>query len=619
MAGPAELVTDGYDNFLNFASEAFSETLGFLGSLQAFEVPILSVDVQYESPSANSPSFNRPTTPVAPNVNVTIGNIPTSPSVADITPIVAGLAPVLSASEPVLAFPPRPSALVASDPGSAPALDDIELPVLPVLDYPDVPALRSIVLPATPDVVFREFNETIPLLDIDIPTVGITFNEAPYSSLLLAETTARIRTMLVGGTGLPPEVESALFDRARARLDMLAMKSTQEAYEQWSARGFAEPGGELSARLATIREVNRDGANNLNRDILIRVHEVEIENLRFAVQQGVALENILIQYAAGYAGRALQAQQLTAQVAIDIFNARVNLYNAALTGFRVQADVFRTLIEAERSKIELYRAQIEGAVAIGTLNEQEVRIYAEQVRALQSRVDIYKAQIDGVGAQVEVNKSRIDAYSATVQAFAERVNAKKAEFEAYGEEVRAQSSIVGAYQASVQAFAERTRAYGLGIEAQATSKRFELDVARLRIESFQAELQAFRESVNAQVAAAQAATGVYDGQARIYSAQLGAEAARVEATGRRFQVEVENARNGASIALQNATINAENAQRAASLAIESLKTQASVGAQLTAGAMSAVNLSAGITGASSDSRDINVNYSVNGGDAAPPF
>lgn len=618
MAGPAELVTDGYDSFFGFAEDAFNKAIGFLGDIQAFEVPIISVNVEYAAPSASLSPFNLPPEPSTPNVNITIGNIPSSPDVANITPINAGIAPVFVTAEPVLAFPPRPDALNVVAPGDAPALDVVTLPATPTLDYPDVPTLRDIVLPTTPDINFPTFNEPVPTLDIDVPTVGITFNETPYTSMLLAETTARIRAMMMGGTGLPPEVEAALFDRARARLDVLAHKSTQEAYEQWSARGFGEPGGELSARLSTIRETNRDATNNLSRDIYIRAQEVEIENLRFAVQQGIALESILIQYAAGYAERALQAQQLTAQVAIDVFNARVNLYNAALTGYRTRADVFRTLIDAERSKIELYRAQIEAAVAIGTLNEQDVRIYAEQVRALQSRVDIYQAQIQAVNAQVEVNKSRIDAYRATVQAFAERVNAKKAEFEAYGEEVRAQSSIVGAYQASVQAFAERTRAYSIGIEAQATSKRLDLDASRLRIEAFQAELQAFRETVNAQVAQAQAATGIYDGQARIYSARLGAEGARVEATSRQFQVEVENARNGATIALQNATTNAENALRAASLALEALKTQASVASQVAAGALSAVNLSASISGSSSDSRNLSVSYSVDGGSGSPP-
>lgn len=618
MAGPSELVTSGYNSFFNFAQDAFLQATSFLGEIQNFEVPAISVNVQYEAPSAVAPPFTLPPTPEAPNVNIAIAAAPTAPTVGTVSGIVIGAEPTFSGTEPSLNLPARPSSSVGNEPGTGPTVGDVTIPDSPELAYPDLPTLREITLPVVPDVEYPEFAAALPPLDIEVPTIGVSFAETPYTSLLLSETTARVRLMLQGGTGLPAEIENVLFERARARLDLLALKSTQEAYEQWSARGFAEPGGELSARLREIRETNRDAANNLNRDILIRVHEVEVENLRFAVQQGIALENILINYQAGFAQRALEAQRLIAQVAIDVFNARVGLYNAALTGYRTQAEVFKALIDAERAKIELYRAQIEGTVAISSLNESEVRIYSEQVRALQARVDIYEAQIRAVNAQVEVDKARVDAYRATVSAYAERVNAKRAEFEAYGEEVRAQTSTVQAYEASVRAFAERTRAYGIGIEAKATSKKIELDSKRLQIEAFQAEVAGYRESVNAEVAKSQAALNLYDGRTRIFTAQLGAEGARVESSARQFQMEIENARNAANIGLQNATTNAENALRAAALALEALKTQSAVASQLTAGALSAVNLSASISGSSSDSRSLGVSYSVDGGSAAPP-
>lgn len=622
MAGPAELVTDAYNDFFGFASDAFQQASAIVNDIQQFDVPLLSVNVQYTSPVASAPAFTLPSAPNDPNVNIQIGSAPTAPAVSSVAPINVGPAPTFSGSEPSLNFPSRPGPLAVPSPGAAPTLTDIVLPEEPTLLYPDAPTLREVVLPELPDVVYPEFVAELPVLDIEIPTIGITYNETPYTSLLLSETTARIRTMLQGGTGLPPDVENALFDRAKARLDITSMRAMQEVVEQWSSRGFAEPGGELSSRMREIREQNRDATNNLNRDILIRVHEVEIENLRFAVQQGVALESLLINYAAGYAQRALQAQQLMAQVAIDVFNARVNLYNAQLVGYRTQAEVFRAQIEAERSKIELYRAQIEGAAAISSLNESEVRIYAERVRALQATVDIYEAQIKAVNAQVEADQARVEAYRATVQAFGEQVNAKRAEFEAYGEEVRAQTGVVQAYEASVRAFAERTRAYQIGVEAQAISKRVEIDAARLQIEAFQAEVQGYRESVNAEVSKTQAALNLYDGQSRIFTARLGAESARVESTARQFQVEVENARNSANIALQNATSNAENALRAAQIALEALRTQATVASQLAAGALSAVNMGASISGQSSDSTDIrkslNVSYDVDGGAGSPP-
>lgn len=617
MSNAAELVTNGYNSFFGFASTAFATTSSLLSSIGSFDVEPVSVNVQYNFPSAQITPFSPPAAPETPEFQFSSGDAPADPSIsAPSTPSI-GAMPTFNGDAPAITLPARPTSLAVTPPGAAPTIAEQTFPNAPNIDSLSAPQLRDITIPDSPTLAFPSFEGIAPILNIDVPSVGITWSEAKYSSALLAETTARVRSMLVGGTGLPAPVESALFERAKGRLDVSSFRAVQEATEQWSARGFSEPGGELAARLREVREQNRDATNTLNRDILIRVHEVEVENLRFAVQQGVALESMLIEYEGAYAARALEAQRLVVQAAIDVYNARINLYNAGLSAYRTQAEVFRTLIDAERTKVEVFRAQVEAAVAEGTLNESMVRAYAEQVRAQGLRVDIYEAQIRGVQAKVEADKARVEAFRATVQAYAEQVGAKKAEFEAYGEEVRAQASIGGIYESQVRAFAERVRAYAAGTEAAIAPARFEVERGRMMVEQFTARVGAFREKINAEAARASAAASIYDGKARIYTAQLGAEGARVEATTRQFEAEVQNNRNQAEIALRNASLNVENAIRAAEISLESLKAQATVGAQLAAGALSAVNLSAGISGSSSQSTS--VDYNVDGGSASPPI
>lgn len=618
MSGPAELVTGAYNDFFGYATAAFNATMGFIGDLQAIAIPEVQVNVEYQSPDADLPEFTLPAVPVVPTLSFAPGTVPTAPTVpvpalpAVITP------PSFSKEAPVLSQPAVPSPLSAAQPGDAPSVADVTIPTAPALTPAPLPSLREITLPSVPTLSLPSFSAVAPLLNIDLPAVGIVFSEQAYTSALLAETTARVRAMLAGGTGLPADVENALFERARGRLDMTAFKATQEATEQFAARGFSEPGGDLAARLAEIREQNRDAVNNLSRDILIRVHEVEIENLRFAVQQGIALESVQIQAAGALAQRALEAQRLIAETAIQVYNAKVALYNAALAGYRTEADVFRTRIDAEIARLQIYKTQIEAQGLIAQLNETDVKLYAEQNQVLVTLASLYESQIRAVQARVDVDRARIEGYRAKVEGFAALVNAKKTEFEAYGEQVKANTSIIEGYKAETEAFAERVRAYQSQTEATLAIPRLQIETGRLTLDQYQAQLGAYRENVNAQSALAQSQVSLFDGRSRLYSAQLGAEGARVESTARRFQLAVESARTQATIGLENAKTNITNALQAISLMIENLKTQGQLGSQVAAGALSAVNLSASIQGQDSTSRNLNVSYSIDGGEAAPP-
>lgn len=620
MSGPAELVNNAYSAFFGYATSAFNTATQTLEQIQNFTIAPVTADVTFTNTPNNDPAFTLPAAPTDPMVNFAPVSLPVQPTFQPPSNVLNQLpvAPTFDRQAPSFAIPPRPSALSENAPTDAPVIGSYALPEAPNPIFPGEPNVRELMLPDAPNVALPTFLAMPPNLDIAAPTVGVTFVESPYSSTLLSQVTARVQTMLAGGAGLPAAVEAALFGRARDRISLEARRDRQQAFEQWSSRGFSEPGGELAARLQEVTQREQDQASSANRDILIRASDIAVENLRFAVAQSIGLESILIQQAGAIAQRALDVQRLTLQTAVEVFNARVALYNAGIAGFQAQAEVYRTRIDGERQKVELYRAQLEGQRTIGELNQIEVQAYAERVRALLAMVNVYESQVRGFTARVESDKARVDAFRARVDAYGQQVQAKRAEFEAYGEEVRAQTAALGGYQAETAAFAERVRAYSATVDAKLAPLRLEIDQNRATVEMYQARLQAVREQVNLQTQTAQTAIALYDGQSRMFDARVRAEAAKIEAGDRRFQLAIDQNRVYADVALKNVSIASENAQRSAALTLESLKTTATVSAQLAAGALSAVNLSASISGNSSDSRSLGVSYTVDGGEGPPP-
>src|SRR5690606_8254268 len=122
--------------------------------------------------------------------------------------------------------------------------------------------------------------------------VFINWAEPKYESELLDDLMLQVRSMMAGGTGLPAAVEDALFSRARERLSAETQRAVQEAFDTWAGRGFSMPPGMLTKAVSVAQEEGRLKAAELNRDILVEAAKWEIENIRFAVQQGMALEQL---------------------------------------------------------------------------------------------------------------------------------------------------------------------------------------------------------------------------------------------------------------------------------------------------------------------------------------
>lgn len=564
-------------------------------------------------------SFELPSDPLLPKLDTSLEAVPSAPNI-DLPSYEAAFprAPVLSAIAPTLDTAPRPDGLRDSAPLPPSIQYDISVPDAPVITLPELPALTGTEIPTAPVLSIPSFTAVAPVPAIS--RVSESFNYIEPTYLRAIELRSVIERMLAGESGLPPAIEAALFDRARGREDIVARKAVQEATEEFSARGFSLPQGELARRVDEVRQRNQDASNTLQREILIRVHEAKLQDLRFAVQQALSYEGQMIELHNQAAGRALQSAELGVRLAIESANLEVAIYNTYLAAFNAKLETRRVLLLENGQRLELFRGQLEASRALGEVNEQRVRLYTEQVRAQITGIEIYKAQVEGAQARVGLARAQAEEFRGRIEGYSAQVSAKRAEFEAWGEQVRAEGQKADIYRASVSAFAEQVRAYSSGVEAAIAPIRARSDSQRLQIEAFQAQLAAVRERINARGQQMQAFGLLFDGQARIHSTKVGAYGEKARAVIAAYSAQIDATRAAASVSIENARVVSENAGRNAALVVEAQKGVAQVAGQIASGALSAINVSSSLSaGASfSNGASLSVGYSVDGGEAPPP-
>ncbi|HEY9247699.1 MAG TPA: hypothetical protein VIO38_01130, partial [Rariglobus sp.] len=173
----------------------------------------------------------------------------------------------------------------APEPGALPGFPDvpdvspINLPDRPVLNRPNMPDLVDIRIPEFAFESLQPFTEASPeWVGSSVSTV-LQWTETPYQPVLMDEEAAVIRRMWVGGTGLPPAVEQALWERAASREDTALSRDISAAATEFAGRGFTMPPGMLVNRIDAIRTEGALRKQGLGRDILVKITDTHIENL----------------------------------------------------------------------------------------------------------------------------------------------------------------------------------------------------------------------------------------------------------------------------------------------------------------------------------------------------
>ncbi|OEU69109.1 MAG: hypothetical protein BA863_04070 [Desulfovibrio sp. S3730MH75] len=288
---------------------------------------------------------------------------------------------------------------IASARPEAPTDEQLEIPNIAV---PVLGTINNITVPTI----------TIPSYDLDPPpTDSLVFNEPVYQSALQDAVKAALLDFVEnGGTGLGAEVEDALWERGRARQELLNERTYNEAEEYFASRGYVIPPGALGGRLSeALAEQTRADAQ-LNYEISIEQARLAKAHSEFSINAAITLEGQDKEQFNNIANRALDYAKSAIQVMIDLYNAKLQGYIAEMEGAKltVEAEKIRVdaAVAANKSVTDVYVAQTE---------QYKTRIQAE-ISIVEMVAKVYGYKIAGYEADAKVAAMELDAQIRVYQA-----------------------------------------------------------------------------------------------------------------------------------------------------------------------------------------------------------
>lgn len=508
-------------------------------------------------------------------------------------------------------LPPPPEAPVIQIP-DAPTEDAVEVPDRPNIDTSvDLPAPPSAALPEMeellaiqlPEFEFPDlpaFNGAPPSLDFSVPdSVMVNWSEPTYSSQVMDDLVAEVRRMMAGGTGLPPAVEQALFARARERVSADVERAVQDSFADWAARGFDMPPGMLVKQVSVAREQGQQRTAELNRDVMIEAAKWEIDNLRFAVQQGLALEGLTSNLFENTVKRLYESARFHAESQISLLNAKVAVFNARNEAFRSTVDVYKTQLEGALAKLQAYKTAVDAQAVIGQINAQRVEVFKARLQAVLSDVEIFKALMDGAKLKSEVVKVQLDGYRADVQVYAERLQAQKNRFDAYESRLKGENAKAGIFEAQTRAYAETMRAITAKTDAQRATAQIATEAARIQLSAYEANLRGVDQRNQVTFRRLEADADVLKTRLSAWDSKARAQQSESELRARHLESNLRVQLAYAETKLKEYQSRLERSMNEAQIALESAKALGQYSAQLAAGAMSAVNIGASVSASGS--------------------
>lgn len=479
--------------------------------------------------------------------------------------------------------------------GSAPAPFNEVMPAAPgvnvtwtdptlEVNLPSAPSLLSITTTQFGGLNFPTIDFTVPELTVVAPSVREYVPGSMYNSSLLTAAKETLERWIVdGGTALPPEVEEAIWNRAREREYRQAADAVADL-EKMEALGYAfPPGVYVNARI----KINTETAYNIqtiSREIAIEQAKLEQQNIGFALDKTVALEGQLMNYTNAVEQRAFESVKYATEAGIAIYNARVQAYAAYLDAYKTKVAIYEAQIRAEQSKVEAYKATIDAERVKAEINTALINQYKTQADVALANVEIYKAEIAGIQAKAQIEQLKIQIFGEQVKAYATKVNAYTAGVEGFRATIQAEGSKQEAFKSQVEAYSAQVGAAAKVIDAKIEEYKGLLTAKQTEWEGYKAAVQAASVRV-------QATASLNQSLADMFRAEASAVGTYNEVLTKQWQVAVDQSQRVAEIGVSAAKANAEIAISARSLVIEANKVGAQVNAQIGAAALGAANWS----------------------------
>lgn len=476
----------------------------------------------------------------------------------------------------------------------APEFRRIDLPEKPVQTKPAPPVINELKIPEFVFEALPPFNDKNPQFKETPIAAVVDWQMKEYEPILMDEEVAVIRRMWAGGTGLPPVVERAMWERAANREDIAISRDVSAATIEFSARGYTLPPGALVNRIDDVRLQGALRKQEQSRDILIKIADTQIENLRFACTQALAAENVMVGIWSQTMQMSLDHAKAQLDASMALLNANIAIYNAKQGARQQSAAIWRLNLEKRSSEIERMRLELDAELGKGQINEQRVKLFSEMMRALSLEVEQYKAEMRGAQLESEMDRLELEKYKASIQAEAEKIAADKLRYEVFESRVKGETAKASLLESQARSYSAYVSGRGTVAEIGIKNQQAQLQEQEHSLRAFIANLDADKAYLQSQLAVVTANAEMHKTNTARFSAQAQAEVAIAEMGQRAWEAQVRNAVALYEVEMRKLIADMEQMIRSASLQVEGAKAIGQAYSTLAAGAMAGVSFSSSL-------------------------
>lgn len=425
---------------------------------------------------------------------------PADPSISDVVQPEDIPLPEFTDVPPVLAIPVVPTTTDPTEPATPSEPTTPSLPEAPAYQLPALPSLSEISIPDAPAFNLPHFTASSPDLTLTAPTNNFAFAETPYASNLLDTIDAKLLSDLEnGGYGIETADELMLIDRARERENETGERAMDEATQEFAAKRYDLPPGALLETMQRGREAIAAATNTLSREIALKRYDQLVTARQFALQQGVAVENLRMTFHGAMMERMLNAARYTADAAIAYFNAQIEAAKLQQANYESQARVFESLVRAEVEKLNIWRTQLEAQRLKGDIDRLKIEQYRVEVEAVRAAYDLYNTRLRGVELVQSVERLKIERYRGAIEAYTARIRANEVRFQQYEAQIRGEATRAQLFETQVRAFDARVRTVESRVQMQRLKLTSQIETNRSNLELYTGRINAYRTKLEGQV------------------------------------------------------------------------------------------------------------------------
>jgi hypothetical protein len=204
------------------------------------------------------------------------------------------------------------------------------------------------------------------------------------------------RALTEGGTGINANVEDQIWQRDRARVLQEVNRASEEVLATFAARRFPVPPGAAQHQLYLANLAAQNKIAQASRDVAIKQAELEVENVKFAVQQALDYRIKGIAAAGDYIRIMALGPDIAMRLATSAAGAQAQLINAA-------SSYYNARIRVEEMKYDVKKTN---AKEMNDIQRQELVEFSNRLR---SQAQVLAAAAESAGNQAAAALNAVHA------------------------------------------------------------------------------------------------------------------------------------------------------------------------------------------------------------------